>query len=88
MAQSGNASNWNWSCDFVSEHTYLKNYRTLDEKVKKPGEDAIFCRTQVVSPNLVKIIWSINASKEIVYPTDDKSTEHMLAIEFMGTYNE
>ena len=81
IAESGNATNWDWSCDFVSEHTYLQNYEAKEERIQEPGGDAIFCQTKVLNSNLVKLNWSINASKEI-------TKGHMLAIEFMATYAE
>ena len=81
VAKSESAANWNWTCDFVTEHTNLKNYKAIDENIREPGGEAIFCEAEVVNPDLVRLIWSIDASQEI-------TQGHMLAIEFMGTYAE
>ncbi len=81
VAKSESAANWNWTCDFVSEHTYLQNYEAVDEEIREPGGEAIFCEAEVVDPDLVRLIWSIDVSREI-------TQGHILAIEFMGTYSE
>ncbi|MFW6414848.1 MAG: hypothetical protein ACOCZ2_00905 [Thermodesulfobacteriota bacterium] len=81
VARSGSTANWNWTCEFISEHTHLRDYETAEDNIREPGEDAIFCETEVVNDNLVRLVWSINAEQQI-------SQGHMLAIEFMGTYSE
>lgn len=91
VAQSGDASLWDWQCRIVEEQTSLQGYMpyeggivpyTLDQngdQIPDPS-NALTCTMSVVDRDNVKITWGIDADTAVAAYND------MLAIDFSATY--
>jgi len=101
VLSSGDATLWNWECEFVREYTYLKDYEVREDDSLSssdtgdtgtdPGTDdsateGIFCRIEAIDAHMVRIDWHINAFEQVIYQTTPQGNGHCLAIRFRATY--
>ena len=77
VLESGSAALWDWQCEFLCEHTYLTNYRCIDDiwGEDTQGQERIECEIEAVDNNNVRITWGI-----------DIREEYSLAIDFGAVY--
>ncbi|MRR21232.1 hypothetical protein EG827_13730 [bacterium] len=87
---SGDARLWNWECDFIKEHTQLKDYEVLDDYLSTTGTSGasggIACTIEALDANMVKISWQINVNEQILHITSAQGGGHCLVIRFRATY--
>lgn len=93
---SGDATQWSWECEFVSEYTFLSDYEVMEDDALSPADaggagggtdtEGIFCRIEAVDANMVKITWQINAFEQVLYQTTPEGNGHCLAIRFRATH--
>lgn len=88
---SGNASQWNWVCEFVKEHTYLKDYEVMNDALipslgADPAAGGIYAQIEPLDENMVRISWSFNVNEQILYQSSADGFGHRLVIRFRATY--
>ncbi|MBU0728484.1 MAG: hypothetical protein KKE17_08330 [Proteobacteria bacterium] len=89
IQQSGNAGLWNWNCEYVIEHTILKNYEVRDDaSLDLDTAGRIYCDINATDETTVTINWGFDVNEEIYYFTSNTGLGHMLAIRIWANYQE
>lgn len=88
---SGSASQWNWVCEYVREHTYLKDYEVRnDASIPALGADpsagGTYAQIQAVDANMVRISWPFDINEQILYMSSADGLGHRLVIRLRATY--
>ncbi len=87
VESSGDATLWDWNCEYVSEHTFLSNYDVIDDTVTPDsGGTGIYCSITAEDTATVRINWGIDIDEELTYVTSRNAPGHMLAIRFWANH--
>jgi hypothetical protein len=75
IGASGDPALWDWQCEYVPEHTVLRNYEGLDDALRPENEGTgIYCEMEAVDadPAAVRVNWGIHVDEEIYYVDHDR----------------
>ncbi|MGC9324560.1 MAG: hypothetical protein ACP5G0_07415 [Desulfomonilia bacterium] len=89
---SGDATLWEWECEFDQYHTFLRDYEVREDSLvtevsdTESSEERIHCQIAAEDSMTGRITWQIDAEEQVLFETNPVGNGHMLVVKFRATF--